>query len=93
MHKLIMVWLMGAAVLALLPFDTAPAQARDEDASGAQAKVAQIQAILDEENEVLLDGEEFDDEQDDPESQGDTEDLEDQDGPDDPSDEMGSSRE
>jgi hypothetical protein len=94
MHKLIMVWLMGAAVLALSPFDAAPAQARDEDASEAQAKVAQIQAILDEENEGLLDDDDLESDQGEPDSQGEIEDdLEDQDHPSDTSDELGSSGE
>jgi ATP-dependent exoDNAse (exonuclease V) alpha subunit len=74
MHKLILVWLMGAAVLALAPLDTGHARPADEQAVGADARIAQIQAVLDDEDEGLLD----DDEQDEPEGQGDVEDDEDQ---------------
>lgn len=90
MHKLIMVWLMGAAVLALSPFDTGRAQSADEQASGAEARISQIQAILDDEDEGLAD-DELNDDQDEPDSQGDTGDPGDQEDPDDPSDETGSS--
>ena len=94
MHKLIMVWLAGAAVLTLSLLDAGSAQSRDEDTIEARARIAQIQAILDEEDEGLADDEEFDDEQGEPESQGDIEDdLEDQDDPGDTSDELGSSGE
>ena len=94
MHKLIMVWLAGAAVLTLSLLDAGSAQSRDKGTIEAQARIAQIQAILDEKDDGLLDDEEFDDEQGEPESQGYIEDnLEDQDDPGDTSDELGSSGE
>ncbi len=71
MHKLIMVWLMGAAVLALAPLDTGRARPADEQAVGADARIAQIQAILDDEDEGLLDDDE-------PEGQDDVGDDDDQ---------------
>ncbi len=89
MHKLIMVWLMGAAVLALAPLDTGRARPADEQAAGADARIAQIQAILDDEDEIPGD-DEFNDEQDEPDSQGGTGDLGDPEDPDDPPDEAGS---
>jgi hypothetical protein len=93
MQKLIMFWLVGAAVLTLSPLSTARTQPTDEDAMEAQAKIAQIQAILNEENEGISDDEPFESDQD-PESQGNSEDdLEDQDDLEDTSDEMGSSGE
>lgn len=94
MQKLIMLWLVGAAVLALLPLDNAGARPTDEDAMGAEARMAQLQAILDEEDEGLADDGEFEGAPEDPEDQGDSEDdLEDQDDQEDPPDERGSSRE
>lgn len=92
MHKLIMVWLMGVTVLAMSPFDTGRAQSADEQAAGAEARIAQIQAILDDEDEGLAD-DEFNDGQDEPDSQGDIGGLGDPEDPDDPSDETGSSAE
>ena len=94
MQKLIMFWLVGAAVLTLSPLSTARTQPTDEDAMEAQAKIAQIQAILNEENEGLSDDEPFESDQEDPEGRGDSEDdLEDQDDLEDTSDEMGLSGE
>ena len=55
MQKLIMFWLVGAAVLTLSPLSAARTQPTDEDAMEAQAKIAQIQAVLNEENEGLSD--------------------------------------
>jgi hypothetical protein len=78
MHKLIVVWLMGAAVLALAPLDTGHARPADEQAVGANARIAQIQAILDDEDEGLLDDEDLNDDQDEPDGQSDAEDDEDQ---------------
>jgi hypothetical protein len=94
MHKLIMLWLIGAAVLTLSPSYPASAQPTDEDVMGPQARIAQIQAILDEEDEGLADDDDLDSDQQEPDSQGDTEDdFEDQDDPEDATGEMGSSGE
>lgn len=94
MHKLIMLWLIAAAVLALSPFDAARAQPTDEQTVDAEARIAQLQAILYEEDEGLADDEDPESGQGGPESQGDIEDdLEDQDDLNNTSDEMGSSGE
>jgi len=94
MQKLIMLWLVGAAVLTLSPLATARVQPADEDTSGARAKLAQIQAILDEEDDELADDEEFESEREDLESRGDSEDdLDSLDDEEDTSDETGSSGE
>jgi hypothetical protein len=95
MQKLIMVWLVGAAVFALSPqYSPSAAQLTDEDLMGAQAKIDRLQAILDEEDEDLQDDEDFEGDQEEPENQGDTEDdVEDQDDQEDSSGEMASSGE
>jgi hypothetical protein len=75
MQKLIMIWLVAAVGFALsTPYTTSAANPTDEDGIGAQAKIAQLQAILDEENEGLQDDEDLEEDQEDPESQGDIED-------------------
>jgi len=94
MHKLIMVWLVGAVIVTLSPLYTASARSTDEDTSGPQAKIAQIQAILDEEDDWLQDDEDLEGDQGEPESQGDGEDdFEDEDDQDDASDGRNSSGE
>ena len=94
MQKLIMLWLVGAAVFALSPqYSAGAAQLTDEDLMGAQAKIDRLQAILDEENEDLQD-EDLEGDQEEPENQGDTEDdVEDQDDQEDLPGEMGLSGE
>jgi hypothetical protein len=86
MQKLIMIWLVGAAMFTLSPLHSASAvRPTDEDTVGAQAKIMQLQAILDDEDDEDLQGDEGD-----PDSQGDIEDdFEDQDDQEDPSDERG----
>ena len=86
MQKLIMIWLVGAAMFTLSPLHSAStATSTDEDTVGAQAKITQLQAILDDEDDEDLQGDEGD-----PDSQGDVEDnFEDQDDQEDLSDEWG----
>jgi hypothetical protein len=86
MRKLIMLWLIGAAILTVTNTYTASADTPTyEDTPPAHVKLAQIQAILDdEEDDDLQDNEDFQDEDDlqddlmDPNGGGDIdEDLED----------------
>ena len=85
MRKLIMLGLIGAAVITVANTYTASADAPTyEDAIPAHAKLAQIQAILDDEDDDdLQDNEDLQDEDDlgddlmDPDGGGDIDDLED----------------
>jgi hypothetical protein len=91
MQKLLMVWLVGAVVLTLSPSYSASAQPTDENAIGARAKIAQLQALLDEEDEALQD-DDLEGDQEDLDDQRDSEDdFEDQDDPEDAAGEKGTS--
>ena len=55
MQKLLMIWLVGVAAVTLAsPYTASAAKVSDENVIGAQAKLAEIQAILDDEDDEEL---------------------------------------
>jgi hypothetical protein len=88
MPKLLIAGLVGAAVFTLANLYTAGARQPADDAPvEAQARIALVQAILDEENEERRDSEDLQEDED-PEDAEDVQgDLEDEDDQEDPSDE------